>query len=101
MVANPVETFTPPTAFAYSVSLPSGFGADTIENEIAKIAEDGAETIVLPRQGVPVDPAATSFGYVVGTAGDFLGAWGPGEFEWRVYVDGSVAARGRFRYSEG
>ena len=56
---------------------------------------------MLPRQGVPVDPAATSFGYVVGTAGDFLGAWGPGEFEWRVYVDGSVVARGRFRYSEG
>jgi len=100
MVANPVETFTPPQAFAYSVSLPGGFGTDTIENEIAKI-DDGAETIVLPRQGVPVDPAATTFGYVVGTAGDFLGAWGPGEFEWRVYVDGTVAARGRFRYSEG
>jgi hypothetical protein len=99
-VTSPVETFTPPTAFAYSVSMPNGFGVSTIENEIAKVDDDG-ETIVLPRQGVPVDPAATSFGYVVGTAGDFLGAWGPGEFEWRVYVDGSVAARGRFRYSEG
>ena len=101
-IANPVETFTPPTAFAYSVAMPSGFGVDAIENEIAKIDEDGvSETIVLPRQSVPVDPAATVFGYVVGTAGDFLGAWGPGEFEWRVYVDGTVAARGRFRYSEG
>ena len=38
---NPVETFTPPTAFAYSVSLPGGFGTDTIENEIAKIDEAG------------------------------------------------------------
>ncbi len=56
---------------------------------------------MLPRQSVGVDPAATVFGYVVGTAGDFLGAWGPGEFEWRVYVDGTIAARGRFRYSEG
>jgi hypothetical protein len=101
-VTSPVETFTPPTAFAYSVAMPPGFGTDTIENEIAKIDEDGvSETIVLPRQSVGVDPAATGFGYVVGTAGDFLGAWGPGEFEWRVYVDGSVAARGRFRYSEG
>ena len=101
-VASPVETFTPPTAFAYSVAMPGGFGVDTIENEIAKIDEDGvSETIVLPRQSVGVDPAETVFGYVVGTAGDFLGAWGPGEFEWRVYVDGTIAARGRFRYSEG
>jgi len=101
-VTSPVETFTPPTAFAYSVSMPTGFGVDAIENEIAKIDEDGvSETIVLPRQSVGIDPAATVFGYVVGTAGDFLGAWGPGEFEWRVYVDGTVAARGRFRYSEG
>ena len=49
----------------------------------------GPRRSCFPRQGVPVDPAATSFGYVVGTAGDFLGRWGPGEFEWRVYVDGS------------
>ena len=55
--------------------MPTGFGVDTIENEIAKIDEDGvSETIVLPRQSVPVEPAATGFGYVVGTAGDFLGA---------------------------
>jgi hypothetical protein len=99
-VTSPVETFTPPLAFAYSVSMPNGFGEAAIENEIAKVDDDG-ETIVLPRQSVGVDPASTSFGYVVGTAGDFLGPWGPGEFEWRVYVDGEVAARGRFRYSEG
>jgi hypothetical protein len=100
MVTEPVETFTPPTAFAYSVSLPGGFGTNAIENEIAKLS-DGGENIVLPRQRVPVEPDATSFGYVIGTAGDFLGQWGPGEFEWRVYVDGSVVARGTFRYSEG
>ena len=97
-VTSPVETFTPPTAFAYSVAFPDA--VSLIENEIAKVDDDG-ETIVLPRQSVTIDPAAPSFGYVVGTAGDFLGQWGPGEFEWRVYVDGTVAARGRFRYSEG
>jgi len=97
-VTSPVETFTPPVAFAYSVAFPDAVGV--IENEIAKVDDDG-ETIVLPRQSVTIDPAAPSFGYVVGIAGDFLGQWGPGEFEWRVYVDGSLAARGRFRYSEG
>jgi hypothetical protein len=100
MVTTPVDTFTPPLAFAYSVSMDAAFGTNAIENEIAKLGDDG-ETIVLPRQSVPVDPASTSFGYVVGTAGDFLGPWGPGEFEWRVYVNGAVVARGTFRYSEG
>ena len=97
-VTEPVEVFTPPTAFAYSVSMPDAM--NLIENEIAKVDDDG-ETIVLPRQSVTINPPAPSFGYVVGTAGDFLGPWGPGEFEWRVYVDDEVVARGRFRYSEG
>ena len=35
-------------------------GRSTIENEIAKIDDDGGETIVLPRESVGVDPAATS-----------------------------------------
>ena len=102
MVANPVETFTPPTAFAYSVSLPSGFGTDTIENEIAKIDEDGAETIVLPAPGRARrsrgDRRSATWSAPPATSSE---QWGPGEFEWRVYVDGTVAARGRFRYSEG
>jgi hypothetical protein len=101
MVVERVRTFTPPMAFAYSVSLPDGFGTDAIENEVAKLGEGGGQNIVLPRQSVGVDAGATTFGYVVGTAGDFLGQWGPGRFEWRVYVDGSIVARGRFRYSEG
>lgn len=100
LVAEPVETFTPGVAFAYSVQMPNGFGASAIENEIARLTDAGEE-IVLPRQSVGVDAASTSFGYVIGTAGDFLGQWGPGEYEWRVYVEGAVVARGTFRYSEG
>jgi hypothetical protein len=99
-VTSPVETFTPSVAFAYSVTMPNGFGVSAIENEIAKVDDDG-ETIILPRDSVTIDPAATTVGYVIGTAGEFFGQYGPGEFEWRVYVDGTVAARGRFRYSEG
>jgi hypothetical protein len=99
-VAEPVENFTPGVNFAYAVAMPDGFGATAIENEIVKYSGE-SETVVLPRQSVGVDAAATSFGYVIGTARDFLGQWGPGEFEWRVYVDGELAARGRFNYSEG
>ncbi len=97
-----VETFTPGVAFAYSVTMPDGFGADQIQNEIAKQGQgDAEEVIVLERQGVGVDPDATTFGYVIGTAGDFLGQWGPGTFEWRVYVDDTLVARGTFNFTEG
>lgn len=99
-IPTPVDTFTPSVPFAYSVEVPNGFGASAIENEIAQLTEEG-ETIVLPRQAVGVDPAATIFGYVVGDAGQFLGSWGPGEYEWRVYVNGAVVARGTFSYAEG
>lgn len=99
-VVAPVDTFTPEVAFAYSVTMPDTFGADAIENEIAKIT-DGEATIVLERQGVPVEAGSTAFGYVIGTAGDLLGQWGPGDFEWRVYIGDAMVARGTFRYAEG
>ena len=99
-VVTPVDTFLPGAAFAYSVTMPGGFGADAIENEIIKLSGE-SETVVLPRQSVGVSPEAETFGYVVGTAGDFLGQWGPGEFEWRVYAGGELIARGPFRFAEG
>ena len=99
-VTEPVDTFTPGVPFAYSVSMPGGFGAAAIENEIIKLSGE-SETVVLPRQSVGVSPDAETFGYVIGTAGDFLGQWGPGEFEWRVYVGGELVARGPFRFAEG
>ena len=99
-VAEPVETFLPADTFAYSVTMPGGFGADAIENEIIKLSGE-SETVVLPRQSVGVTPDAETFGYVIGNAGDFLGQWGPGEFQWRVYVGGEVVAIGSFRFAEG
>ena len=98
-VATEVETFTPSMTFAYSVSLPDGFGASEIQNEVVR--RDDAHTVVLQREGVGVDPTATVFGYVVGPAGDFINAWGPGEYTWRVYVGDELVARKGFRLSEG
>ena len=99
-IATPVDTFTPSMTFAYSVTVPGGFGEAQIWNEVARVGE-GDPVIVLEREAVPVDPASETFGYVIGQAQIFVSAWGPGEYEWRVYVGEEVVARGPFRLSEG
>lgn len=99
-VAETVETFTPSMTFAYSVTVPDGFGEPQIQNEVARIEGD-EETVVLEREAVNVDPSSTTFGYVIGPAANFVTAWGPGEYEWRVYVADEVVARERFRLTEG
>jgi hypothetical protein len=99
-VAETVETFTPSMTFAYSVTVEGGFGGPQIFNEVARV-QDGEETIVLEREGVDVDPAADNFGYVIGQAGSFVQAWGPGQYVWRVYVGDDLVAEETFRLSEG
>ena len=98
-IAQDVETFTPSMTFAYSVEMPNGFGANQIENEVVRV--DEARTEVLPREAIGVDPNATVFGYVVGPAGNFVTAWGPGQYSWRVYVNDELVATKRFRLAEG
>jgi hypothetical protein len=98
-IAQEEETFTPSMNFAYSISMPNGFGANQIENEVVRV--DEARTEVLPREAVGVDPDQTVFGYVVGPASNFVSAWGPGQYSWRVYVNNELVATKRFRLSEG
>ena len=97
-IVEPVDTFTPDMTFAYSVSMPDGFGADSIENEIVRLSD---EVTVLPRQAVNVNADSTSFGYVLGPTASFIQEWGTGEFEWRTYVGDTLIARGRFTFAEG
>ena len=96
-IAEPVDTFTPAMTFGYSVTVPEPFGGP-IENEIIRLSD---EVPVLERQSVTVNPEATTFGYIIGPAADFIADWGTGEFEWRTYVGGELAARSTFRFSEG
>jgi hypothetical protein len=96
-IAEPIDTFTPSMSFGYSVTVPEPFGGP-IENEIIRLSD---EVPVLERQSVTVNPEATTFGYIIGPAADFIADWGTGEFEWRTYVGGELAARGTFRFSEG
>ncbi len=97
---TPVDTFTPGMTFAYSVTVPGGFGEAQIWNEVVRLGE-GDPVVVLEREAVTVDPAAQTFGYVIGSAQIFVSAWGPGEYEWRVYVGEELVARGPFRLTEG
>ena len=97
-IAEPVDTFTPNMTFGYSVTVPDSFGASEIENEIVRLED---EVAVLPRQSVGVNPDATTFGFIIGPAADFMGEWGTGEFEWRTYLNDELIARRTFRFSEG
>jgi hypothetical protein len=99
-VTDATDTFAPGAQFAYSVSMPNGFGGTPLGNEIVKVAEDGTETVVLDRQPVNIDPAATVFGYVIGTADGFLDPLGgPGTYVWRAYVGDQLIAQGSFTYT--
>lgn len=98
-VTGEVDTFTPSMTFAYSVTVPDGFGGPRIENEVVRVDDEGE--VVLPREGVNVDPAATSFAYIIGPAANFIVEWGPAEYEWHVYVNDELVASRRFRLSEG
>ena len=99
-VTDPTDTFGPGSQFAYSVSMPNGFGGTPLENEVVMVAEDGTETIVLERDPVPVDPAATVFGYVIGTTDGFINSLGgAGTYVWRAYIGDQLIAQGSFTYT--
>jgi hypothetical protein len=98
-VVERVRTFTPGMTFAYSVSMEGGFGGPQIFNEVIRLGEQRA--VVLDREGINVDPTADNFGYVIGQVDSFIAAWGPGRYEWRVYVGDELIARARFRFAEG
>jgi hypothetical protein len=98
-VTGVVDTFTPSMTFAYGVTVPEGFGAPQIENEVVRLDDD--RTVVLERETVNVDPAATSFTYVIGPAANFIVEWGSGEYEWHVYVGDELVASQPFRLSDG
>lgn len=99
-ISEPADTFTPGMNFGYSVTMPDGFGAEAIQNEVVRIQE-GERPVVLPKEAVGVAPDATTFGYVLGPADTFIDAWGAGQYEWRVFIGDELVARGRFRLAEG
>ena len=98
-VTGATDTFTPSSNFAYSLNVPGGIGGSPIRNEISRTSEP-AEVIV-PGDEIPVDPAAETVGYNLGSAASFVRDWGPGEFVWRIYVGEELVAEAPFRLAEG
>ena len=97
-VTGATDTFTPSAGFAYSLSVPGGLGAASFRNEISRTSEP--PEVVLSDE-IPADANAEVIGYTLGTAGQFVSEWGPGEYVWRIYVGEELVAEAPFRLAEG
>jgi hypothetical protein len=99
-VVNVTDTFGPGQVFAHSVALLAPFGVNQIQEEVIRIEEDGALTVVQQREGsnLQVNADALVAGYSVNTNGLISGAgsWGPGNYILRVYRGVELIAEGRF-----
>ena len=103
-VVVPVETFTPGTVFAHSISSTTPFGAATVGEQVVRINEDGSEgdeIVAAAGNQLRVDPASSTAGFVAGDAASFVRDWGTGLYEMRIYVGEVLIARGQFRLAEG
>jgi len=102
-VTNPTDTFTPGTTFAHSIELSAPFGVTQLGEEVARINEDGSETIVFPitpeNQVDVQDPNATVDGFTVPTNA-LLDAIGAGTYVMRVYRGTELLAQGTFILAE-
>lgn len=97
-VTGAADTFTPNANFAYSLSVPGGLGGAAFRNEISRTSEP--PEVVLSDE-IPADATAEVIGYSLGSAGQFVGDWGPGEYVWRIYVGEELVAEAPFRLAEG
>jgi hypothetical protein len=71
--------------FAYSVTLAAPPGTDTILVEVARVVA-GVRTVVQAPSVQKISPEAPTFAVQVLTD-DLLAAWGPGDYEMRIFFD--------------
>lgn len=101
-VINPSDTFTPGTTFAHSIELTAPFGVTQLGEEVARVNEDGTETVVITAAENQVDlqdPNATVDGFTVPTNA-LLEALGAGTYVMRVYRGSELLAQGSFNLVE-
>jgi hypothetical protein len=101
-VTNPTDTFTPGTIFAHSIELTEPFGVTQIGEAVARVNEDGSETLLIPadeENQLAVDPEATVDGFTVDT-NILLDALGAGTFVMRIYRGSELLAQGTFILAE-
>lgn len=97
-VINPSDTFTPGTTFAHSIELTAPFGVTQLGEEVARINQDGTETVVFPAAENQVDlqdPNATVDGFTVPTNA-LLDVLGAGTYVMRVFRGSELLAEGTF-----
>lgn len=97
---NPTDTFRAGDPFAYSVRLPSAAAIDSMLLEVVRLEAAGEVTAQAPREvGIDATSQVISFSILVS---DLLEAWGPGDYEMRMYLgSGTVpTAVGRFTLVE-
>jgi hypothetical protein len=88
--------------FAYAISLSEPIGVDRLLVEVARVAEDGKETVVQDRAGgvLLVDKTLLTDGLKVNKSVSQLeAAWGTGSFVLRFYNGGELLAEGTFTLS--
>jgi hypothetical protein len=97
-VTAPTDAFTPQSGgFAHSIAFAAPYGADTISEEVARVAGDGTETIVQSREAgtFAANPAATVIGLSAPISGLYA-EWGAGTYVMRIYRGEEKVAEGTF-----
>src|SRR5207249_4757985 len=88
-ITGVTTTFTSASSgFAHSINLSEPFGVDRLEEEVVRVAADGTETIVQPRNKgvVLVDPSLLADGLKSSASvSQLIQKWGKGDHVLRVY----------------
>jgi hypothetical protein len=102
-ITGVTNTFTSASSgFAHSINLTEPFGVDRLEEEVVRVAADGTETIVQPRNKgvVLVDPSLLADGLKSSaTVSQLIAKWGKGDHILRVYRGNELLAEGHFTFN--
>jgi hypothetical protein len=102
-ITGVTTTFTAASSgFAHSISLSEPFGVNRLEEEVVRVAADGTETIVQPRNKgvVLVDPSLLSDGLKSSaTVSQLIAKWGKGDHILRAYRGSELLAEGHFTFN--
>jgi hypothetical protein len=101
-ITGVTDTFTAASSgFAHSINLSEPFGVKKLEEEVVRVAADGTETIVQPRNKgvVLVDPSLLADGLESSaTVSQLIAKWGKGDHILRVYRGDELLAEGHFTF---
>jgi hypothetical protein len=100
VAVDPTTSFRAGDPFAYSVTLAAAPRTDSILVEVARMVA-GVRTVVQQPSVQKITPEMPTFAFRV-TTDDLLAAWGPGDYEMRIFfdVDEPAFAAGRFTLVE-